>query len=775
MDTLYSDLKLYLDYAKQTLDPNISCSIFAEKLRELELLSPMFKEKCRYLTQRRVDSHSEDRLRDVKKLRTDGSARLYTSVKEFWKFVSGQLDIIAASYVDDMFNTLGLDKEDTSELQQEKYIKLHRSMKDNITKLRDLLVAIAAVSEYAFLNYPKLMRNICKRESAMDYTFYTLINQIKERLGDDLKEVLECSFEIMTQEIMDSRLLQLEPQYSMFSMLSCYGLEVSEGYSTSQFLEDHINSDIQRLKTGEVDDTFLKIIYVGVRKELILRKLCNVESRNSNKYLQLFLDESIFLKILNYMLKKYENRLEIADENLELRKDDAHYMLRKFYNNNGSSDNYYSYITKFIHRKLKTAKESKSSLENIFIQATNLAMLFYFDRKVLKLIMEELCECFSGSLQMYESFEKLLEMKIRKYNRNHEKAIEAGSEYKIREDLAKNKFHDRCLFILPSALKFESSFLKLHQQKLFRRAIMQGPEIYETISDFSYLEMNVLYALISLYEKTDEMHALYDLYLSLRKSYLFLQDYKKENNQHVVPLIIDKRNVPTVFQKEANEALILPQELQQQWEDIHRFFKENTASSDAKTLVPVYSLQHCDVETPFLLENRKKLVLNLSIYQTCVLDLFNEDEIVTVEMACTRTGLKPDTIMQVIQSFESARLVVSTGAGFCINNEFQPDPKRVKDGKLRIPMVAQRAPSSSDTTTSGASTRPHSEGYSSLWRQELIKAAIARNLKAAPELSQDELFSTLSTQGASVGEFKDAVAKLVSDKVIQRTKTGYKY
>lgn len=783
MGALSNDLEHYFNYAKQSLVVSESGIIVSDDiLNRLRLLSPTFKEKCRHITQRRLILNSEESLRDVKKLRTDGSARLYTSVKEFWKLVSSHLDIIVASFTDDLFKVLGLDREDTPDIQYEKYLKFHKALRDIISNLKSLVVGISVVAEYSFLNYPKLMRNICKQNSAMDYTFYTFTYHIKERLGDKLGDVLKCAYDALTGDVINQQLSQVGAQYSLFSLLSCYRLDVSEGYPIDQFLADRINADIGTLKTSDIDDNFFVSVFVGIRKELLLKKLCHIEYGRFNQYLQLFLNEGVFLRILHYMLEKYERRLETADEDVKVQNDDIHYMLKKFYDNNGNGDMYYSYITKFIQQKLRATGDLKSSLDNIFVLATNLSILFYFDKRALKIIMNELCLRFSGSLHMYESFERLLEMKIRKYNRSHEKAVESGFSYKFRDDLLKNKFHDRCLFILPNVLGFESSFLKLHQQKLFRRAVMRGPDIYRTISDFSYLEMNVLYGLISLYEKTDEMHALYDLYLSLRKSYLFLQDYRKKEGPQVVPLIIDKRNVPASFQKETNEDLILPQELQVQWQRLHKFFLDNATSADAKSLVPMYSLQHCDVETPFVLDNKRRLVMNLSIYQTCILYLFNDEDVVNLDTICAKTGLRTETAAQVVQSFEAAKLVVKSSSGYHLNAEFKPDLKRVKDGKLRIPMVQRQSYLTSSASTASTSTSTsmptagsHSEGYSSLWRQELLKAAIVRSLKAAgQELSQDQLASSL-TLGASAGEFKDALHRLSSDRVIRSTKNGYQY
>ena len=107
------------------------------------------------------------------------------------------------------------------------------------------------------------------------------------------------------------------------------------------------------------------------------------------------------------------------------------------------------------------------------------------------------------------------------------------------------------------------------------------------------------------------------------------------------------------------------------------------------------------------------------------------------------------------------------------------DMKKVKNGKLRV--VLPRTASLQSSNTGGERTSSaHHEGSNSQWNQELLKACITRSVKSERNgLDYDHLFETVKQQikGFSVGEFKDALAKLLRDKFITRDESTatYKY
>ena len=72
----------------------------------------------------------------------------------------------------------------------------------------------------------------------------------------------------------------------------------------------------------------------------------------------------------------------------------------------------------------------------------------------------------------------------------------------------------------------------------------------------------------------------------------------------------------------------------------------------------------------------------------------------------------------------------------------------------------------------------HTEGLSSQWKQELLKACIVRTLKQASDgLRYDALFDDIKKQisGFSIGEFKDALYDVVNDKFISVVNDVYNY
>lgn len=136
--------------------------------------------------------------------------------------------------------------------------------------------------------------------------------------------------------------------------------------------------------------------------------------------------------------------------------------------------------------------------------------------------------------------------------------------------------------------------------------------------------------------------------------------------------------------------------------------------------------------------------------------------------------------MLILKSFLNYKIVTRDSENsYKINDNFQPDLRKVKNGKLRV-VLPRNASMQSSNTTNGKSSSAHHEGSNSQWTQELLKACITRSVKGEKEgLGYDRLFETVKQQikGFSVGEFKDALAKLLRDKFITKDESTetYKY
>lgn len=785
------------DTAGSIAQSNIHLVSIPDKDRDfLVWRANMLRFQCQYLTQRRDfdineldngDSHSSGR----KRLKTDSSARLYTAISEFWKFISSRIETLADQYalmVVDHYN-LNQDLDWYAEQHNGVFRYFNVSMEMLLDTFERFISLLAPITEYSFLNYTKIMRDLCCFHSAFDFAFVSLIKKLKLYMGSNFKLILKDSFEVLKDKNYQQ---EGKVQYSLISLFHYYKIEVDENVTVSEFVNELINHDISELTSRDISDDYFERISSGATAEMLLIKCCGFPEQTESRYVSLVLDKQVFFKILACQLDKLDKILKSGNCNIKLRKNDVQYSLCAYYTRHGKKDDYYRLVSVFFNDRFKNCPLERNINEVIFIECTKLMLLFYFDNQILQILMSSLCEKFGGVLKMYENYEKLLEYKIRKYNRSHELWNKNNSDiekpYRLCDDIKKHQYYERFLIMLPSRLKFDSSFLRLHQQKLFRRAVLQGPSIYESISDFSYLEMNILFSLISEYETSDEFHYLYDLYTSLRKSYVFYQQYSKDHGDQVVPLVIDKKSVPTAFQKEENENVILPEILQRQWGKLVEYYNSTLKTSASRTLVPAYALQHCDVETEFLVEGTrdKYVTFNISVYQTCVLNLFNDHDKLDIAKIMQLTGLSERMSKAVITSYLSAGIFKEDKGTYTIDSSFKADPRKLKDGKLRIPMAPgppsrlRRDTSSSSSTASAtvSTSASHNEGYSSLWIQEVIKAAIVRTLKAnGKPMNFDTLFEQIKTgiNGVSVGECKESINRLVSEKIISQTAEGYTY
>lgn len=220
------------------------------------------------------------------------------------------------------------------------------------------------------------------------------------------------------------------------------------------------------------------------------------------------------------------------------------------------------------------------------------------------------------------------------------------------------------------------------------------------------------------------------------------------------------------------------------WNQFLRNYHEQNKVEDSdaskKELYPMWNLHHCEVESPYIIQDGTNLIFELTLFQTCVLTLFNESDHLTLQVISEQTKLAYKDLALVLKSFCNYKILTrDIDNAYSINESFKPDMKKVKNGKLRV--VLPRTASLQSSNTGGERTSSaHHEGSNSQWTQELLKACITRSVKSERNgLDYDHLFETVKQQikGFSVGEFKDALAKLLRDKFITRDESTatYKY
>lgn len=275
-------------------------------------------------------------------------------------------------------------------------------------------------------------------------------------------------------------------------------------------------------------------------------------------------------------------------------------------------------------------------------------------------------------------------------------------------------------------------------------------------------------------------------YENIEAAVKFGKEYNENNNNLFFPLIFDRERIPKGFQQPNNELknnFILPQEMDDAWNKfLCNYHKNKVENSDTsmKELCPMWNLHHCEVESTYVIPDGCSLTFELTLFQTCVLILFNECDHLTLQVIAERTNLAHKDLLPILKSFLNYKILIKDNNNtYCINENFKPDLKKVKNGKLRVVLPRNTSMQSSNTGDSRSSSAHH-EGSNYQWTQELLRACITRSIKSERDgLSYDHLFETVKRQikGFSVGEFKDALAELLRDKFITKDESTdtYKY
>ncbi|AJR61120.1 AFI_G0031300.mRNA.1.CDS.1 [Saccharomyces cerevisiae] len=464
-----------------------------------------------------------------------------------------------------------------------------------------------------------------------------------------------------------------------------------------------------------------------------------------------------------------------------------------------------------VSEKLKAAYGSNHDTERLFDEVVQLANVDHL--KIYSDSIEyHLCNLLGSTSKAIEQYVKYFESHL---------FIIVRKIKTTKKDLPRDmkiKYLNENLPIL--RLKFVNlpTFPNFFERSIFRKTILQSDQNSSFIKDILPVYKDSLMELfkqriITNVSQEDEMRYRdqYQPYLSqffqpvevmadLRIKYAsflsfyenieaavkFGKTYNENNSKSFFPLIFDRERIPKVFQQsnEVKKNFVLPQEMDDTWNQFLRNYHEQNKVEDSdaskKELYPMWNLHHCEVESPYIIQDGTNLIFELTLFQTCVLTLFNESDHLTLQVISEETKLAYKDLALVLKSFCNYKILTrDIDNTYSINESFKPDMKKVKNGKLRV--VLPRTASLQSSNTGGERTSSaHHEGSNSQWTQELLKACITRSVKSERNgLDYDHLFETVKQQikGFSVGEFKDALAKLLRDKFITRDESTatYKY
>lgn len=618
-------------------------------------------------------------------------------------------------------------------------------------------------------------------------------------------------------EYMDQNLPQVKRDFGTFADITTVSLinffQTHMGTKFTELVEAFLNNDRFGKNPGRTtSDSFLHVLWYY---DTIINKEHNQHFQNfyfeyitnyvkkkvvipmnidymKNLKKQLKLNAKITLSISPTMIEKANDiflqhtilKPETASQLMEVEKNNI-----KFYAN-GTSKHYLPFpkenfsllkvafesrgrtlelerVFKKLSRKL--LKLAHPNLERLFSEASKLILLVSGYSNFEAISRQEVIKILGGSLNTMELYVRFCEASIRKVNRDRS----LGDYYAKATSI----------FQAPLLLEIKAPVLDLYSRSLFRRAVIQGDNsILKSLKDPGSLEFQLLNFFRDIYGTSSEFRNLEATTEIILKAFHLESSFEQslsKKNTFIQPLIFEKKMVPEVYQRGDNEDIVLPRELVDSWKEFMKHFNTIDRKPELKKVHPVYHLQHCEVSTPYKLKSGKSLSLELTLYQTCLLSLFNDYEELEFNEIMNKLSMTKNTLDVVLKSFvDSGLLILQESTKYILNKNYSPDKRKIKDGKLRIPLLRPASSNRRDSTSKVVVSSQHHEGHSSQWKHELLKACIVRSLKGENDgLNLSKLFTKVESQlrGISIGEFKDALDKLLKDKFIRYRHDRYMY
>lgn len=621
---------------------------------------------------------------------------------------------------------------------------------------------------YIYENLPQLGRNIRKDCDLTDLGILQLIDSFKAQMGSKFVVLIEMFLENDISEKNPENWVCDNLPHKLFH----YQIIVDEERNLTfqdlyfEYLAKHIKNNVVLPVNMDFTKNLKTELEYNAKITLLISPTLIEESND------IFLQHTIL-------------KPEVASQLIEMEKDNVQFYSVRM---PGSSfpfpkENFFLLKVAFesrgrvlelemIYKRLlrKLMKRVHSDLEKLFSEACKSILLVYGHPNFVAISREEVIKTLGGSLNIMELYVRFCESSIRKANRDG--------------NLGDHFARSRSIFHAPTLLEMNPAVLDLYSRSLFRRAIMQGANsVLKSLKSPESLEYQLIAFFREVYGTSSEfrnLEATTEIIFKASNLESSFERSSSDKHKFIQPLIFEKKIVPTIYQQDSNEDVVLPRELIDSWGEFIRHFNLEDKKPELKKVHPVYHLQHCEVSTPYKLKSGKRLCLELTLYQTCLLSLFNDFDELEFNDIMTKLRMTESTLIVVLKSFvDSGLLILQDNNKYTLNRNYSPDKKKIKDGKLRIPL-SRPAVSSNPSSFGGniLASSQHNEGHSSQWKQELLKACVVRSLKGENSgLNLIELFNKVESQirGVSIGEFKDALNAILKDRFIRYRNERYLY
>ncbi|QLG72118.1 hypothetical protein HG535_0C04720 [Zygotorulaspora mrakii] len=627
--------------------------------------------------------------------------------------------------------------------------------------------------EYIRVNYTSLVHDIPTDMNLLDIYELYFITLVKTKLNSKFISFLKSYvFECFNRETSKLNVSRVESP-----MLLVYKHRASIFDDTELLFEDFyfglIREYVQTHVDIKINLTYLNHVIRYLKNNALITGAISMALLDRSN--TIFLENTILLHSqcvtllgvlkddipLEFGTNKSEKFNQISDQLV---------VLIGTYKTRGVATSFQNIYSELIHHSLKAMIAKKADLHSQFVEICKLVLITDNEKSLQCHARIEITKAMGGSLNLMSSYSKLCDSSIRKFNKSVINNLVKTSNLEPKNSLIIN---------VPILLKLDSSFLIRYSHSLFRRAIFFGPKIYETLTNSRYLEFHLLILFEKHYKNSPSYQGLMLLKLEILRSAKLALDFQShyKDNTEINFFLFNRNHIPSTFRGEGSEVGTLPEHLQEVWKNFEEFYLEKDPKAEHKVISPIYKFQFCEVETPYFLSNGKRLTLDLTIFQASVISLFNDADLLTYEHILEKTKLDSAALKEILLLFNDIGLLKLHKGSYLLNNAFQPDESRIKDGKLRF-LVNNNVNTGLGRNETNIIDSHHREGNRSYWTQELLKACIVRSLKGRKDgLEYEVLFEEVESRflGMSVGEFKEALEKTIREKYITKRENYYIY
>lgn len=367
------------------------------------------------------------------------------------------------------------------------------------------------------------------------------------------------------------------------------------------------------------------------------------------------------------------------------------------------------------------------------------------EEEICNVILDSLHNRFGGDLQLIEFMALSLDILVKRFMEYVKVLVESKAGFSKR--FVESSFYEKTMSEMETILlamkqmRLFSTFINFYYERYwFRRLVLYAREYKKCLDrDISLIEDR-----IEPYAENGSVVA--SAMLEAVKNIKKYSTSSTANAIDAISIVLPRSSVPNIFLEHNITVKTLPDDLCPITPSLER---QSSVMPPSTVVEEQCSLHHLEIETPFLLKDNRNLTLDVTMVQACILDMFNNQDSVSLDDVSNKYGIQVAELKTAMDSFVSINMMKCEGGQYTIDPAFDPNIGVTASGKRRVPYTSARHPKTS-------------EKRDSAWRVEIIRAALVRTLKYEQTwLTFDSLKNAVSAQidGFSVGEFKAALDK----------------